>query len=151
MIYELIDIDIPQLASSGIEFGDWCFKSTYSLQSSSNPSPLFSSFDATELEQYLYFGDKYPSNNSHVVKNRSQYDSIPTNVEDIWIQLFDTTDISNISFNGFHSLKRLVIGNNLFWRVNSLNMTTIPFLESIEFGKRCFYSASSLSLIGLID
>ena len=112
---------------------------------------LFLSFDATGLEQYIYFGNKKLSNTSHVVMNRSQYDSIPTDVEDLWIQLFDTTNITSVSFNDYRSLKRLVIGNNLFWRVNSLNMTTIPFLESIEFGKRCFYSASSLSLIGLID
>ena len=151
MICKLTDIDIPLLTFNGIEFHDVHFRDIISVQSSSNLSPLSSLFDANGLEQYLYFGDKKPSITSHVVKNRSQYDSIPTDVEDLWIQFFDTTDISNISFNGFHSLKRLVIGNNLFWRVNSLNMTTIPFLQSIEFGMSCFYCASSFSLIGLID
>ena len=53
MICELIDIDIPQLSSNGIEFANDCFEYTYSIQSSSNPSYLPSSFDATALESAI--------------------------------------------------------------------------------------------------
>ena len=53
MICELIEIDIPQLSSDGIGFGDDCFYWTYSLQSSSNPSSLPSSFDAAALESVI--------------------------------------------------------------------------------------------------
>ena len=151
MICELIEIDIPQLSSDGIEFGSWSFYCTYSLQSSSNPSSLPSPFDATGLEQYLYFGNKSPSNTSHVVKNRSQLDSIPTDVEDLWIQLFDTTDITNVSFNEFQSLKRLVIGTNLFWRVTSLSVSSLPSLQSIEIGNYCFGSVRLFELDGLSE
>ena len=155
MICELIDIDIPQLSSDGIEFkkGFWGdhFKCIYFIQSSSNPSSLSSSFDATALEQYFSFGDKKPSDTSYVVKNRSQYDSMPTNVEDIWIQLFDTTDITNVSFNRFQSLRRLVIGNNLFWHATNFDMSNLPSLQSIEIGYHCFYYTRSFSLTGLID
>ena len=50
MIWLLIEIDIPRLSSDGIEFGDYCFVYTYSIQSSSTLSLISSSFDATDLE-----------------------------------------------------------------------------------------------------
>ena len=44
------NVDIPELSSFGIRFGEDCFKYTYSLQSSSTHSPLFLSLDADALE-----------------------------------------------------------------------------------------------------
>ena len=51
-IWCLIDVDIPQLTSDGIDFGA-CFYMTYSLQSSSTHPSISSSFDASTLESYI--------------------------------------------------------------------------------------------------
>ena len=52
-MWYLIDVDIPQLSSDGIYFGDYCFRYTYSLQSSSIHSPISSLFDAAALESAI--------------------------------------------------------------------------------------------------
>ena len=58
---EFINIDIPQLSSDGTVFDEdtSCFYYTYSLQSSSNPSPLSSPFDATALESAIRSKSKF--------------------------------------------------------------------------------------------
>ena len=58
MICELMDVDIPQLQPDGIVFTKYdCvddkFDYTYFIQSSSNPSPFPSSFDADGLESFF--------------------------------------------------------------------------------------------------
>ena len=58
-IWRLIDVDIPQLSSYGINFGDYCFGYTYSLQSSSTHSPISSSFDAAALESYIKIRSRF--------------------------------------------------------------------------------------------
>ena len=50
---QLIDVDIPQLTSDDIDFGDDCFQYTYTLQSSSTHTPISSSFDAAALESAI--------------------------------------------------------------------------------------------------
>ena len=147
----MIDLDIPQLSSGGIYFGDYCFCFTYSLKSSSNYSLISSSFDATGLENYISFGNKTPSSTSLVVRNRIMLESIPLNVEDLWIGRFDTSDVSEFTQNRFQSLKTLVIGNGLFWSVNRLELNNLPSLQSIGLGEWCFQYAPSFSLTGLID
>ena len=147
----MIDVDIPQLSSRGIYFGIDCFKYTYSLQSSSTHSPISSSFDATGIENYLSFRTMEPSSASTVVRNRTELNSIPLNVEDLWIGRFDTSDVSEFSPNRFQTLKTLVIGNCLFWSVNRLELNNLPSLQSIDLGDRCFKYAPSFSLTGLID
>ena len=147
----LIDLDIPRLSSSGIKFGDWCFQYTYSIQSSSTHSPISSSFDATGIENYLSFGTMEPSSASTVVRNRTELNSIPLNVEDLWIGRFDTSDVSEFSPNRFQTLKTLVIGNRTLWSVNRLELNNLPSLQSIQIGEWCFYWAPSFSLTGLID
>ena len=150
-IWCLIDVDIPQLTSDGIKFGVYCFDFTYSLQSSSIHSPLSSSFDATGLENYLNYGTMEPSSASTVVRNRTELNSIPLNVEDLWIGRFDTSDVSEFSPNRFQTLKTLVIGNCLFWSVNRLELNNLPSLQSIEMGEDSFYWTPLFSLTGLID
>ena len=150
-MWYLIDVDIPQLSSSGIYFKSLCFRYTYSLQSSSTHSPIFSSFDATGIENYISFGTMEPSSASTVVRNRTELNSIPLNVEDLWIGRFDTSDVSEFSPNRFQSLKTLVIGNGLFWSVNRLELNNLPSLQSIEIGDWCFNRAPSFSLTGFID
>ena len=147
----MIDLDIPQLTSDDIDFGDDCFQYTYSLQSSSTHTPISSSFDATGIENYISFGTMEPSSASTVVRNRTELNSIPLNVEDLWIGRFDTSDVSEFSQNRFQSLKTLVIGNGLFWSVNRLELNNLPSLQSIDIGEYCFFLAPSFSLTGLID
>ena len=151
MIWCLIDVDIPQLSSNGIDFGDYCFYYTYSLQSSSTRSPISSLFDASGLANYIHYGKQAPSPTSLVVKNRTEYNSIPLDVEDLWISRFDTSDVTVFSSSRFQSLKTLVIGNCLFWSVTSFELSNLPSLQSIDLGEWCFRYAPSFSLTGLID
>ena len=151
MIWRLIDVDIPQLTSSGIDFDTDCFRFTYSLQSSSTHSLISSSFDAAGLENYINFGKQEPTVSSTVIRNRTEFNSIPLDVEDLWISRFDTSDVSEFSPSRFQSLKTLVIGNGLFWSVNRLELNNLTFLQSIEMGGACFCYAPSFSLTSVID
>ena len=143
-----IDVDIPQLSSDGIYFGWDCFLFTYSLQSTSTHSPISSSFDATGLENYLNYGTMKPSSVSTVVRNLTELNSIPLDVEDLWIRRFDTSDVSEFSPNRLQSLKTLVIGNGLFWSVNRLELNNLTSLQILYIGNGCFYYAPSFSLTG---
>ena len=150
MIRCLIDVDTPQLSSGGIQFGDECFLFTYSLQSSSIHSPISSSFDASALANYINYGKQTPSPTSDVVKNRTQLNSVPLDVKDLWISLFDSSDVSEFSPSRFQSLKTLVIGNGVFWSVRTLELS-IPSLQSVYIGNGCCFLTPSFSLTGLID
>ena len=145
----MIDVDIPQLSSSGIFFGYECFRYTYSLQSSSTHSPIFSSFDATGLENYINYGTMEPSSASTVVRNRTELNSIPLNVEDLWIGRFDTSDVSEFLPSRFQSLKTLVIGNGLFWSVNILELNNLSSLQMLYIGNGCFKNVRVFELDGL--
>ena len=147
----MIDVDIPQLSSDGIKFGNYCFDFTYSLQSSSTHYPISSSFDATGLENYLNYGKQEPTVSSTVIRNRTEFNSIPLDVEDLWISRFDASDMYEFSPSRFQSLKTLVIGNGLFWSVNRLELNNLPSLQSIDIGDWCFCYAPLFSLAGLID
>ena len=134
----MIELDIPQLSSDGIEFGDLCFLWTYSLQSSSIHSLISSSFDAIGLENYISFGDKTPSSTSYVVRNRTELDSIPLDVEDLWIGRFDTTGLTEFSFSAFQLLKSLTISRYMFMEVTSFELSNLPQLQSIKLGGDAF-------------
>ena len=145
----MIDVDIPQLTSDGIQ--SLSFYYTYSLQSSSTHSSISLSFDATGLENYINFGKLEPSPTSTVIRNRTEFNSIPLDVEDLWIGRFDTSDVSEFTPNRFKSLKTLVIGNGTFWSVNRLELNNLTCLEMLYIGMDCFWYVSSFSLTGLID
>ena len=134
----MIDVDIPQLSSDGIEFRWYGFQYTYSLQSSSTHSPISSSFDASALENYISFGTMKPSASSTVVRNRKELKSIPLDVEDLWIGRFDTSDVSEFSPNRFQSLKTLVIGNGCFGNVRVFELDGLGELESVVIGQKSF-------------
>ena len=151
MIWYLIDVDIPQLSSDGIQFDDYCFKYTYSLKSSSTHSLISSSFDASTLENFISYDNQAPSPTSYVVKNQTELNSIPLDVEDFWISRVDTSEVSEFSPIKSQSLIILVIGNSLYWSVTKLELSGFPSLQSIVIGKWCFYNAPSFSLTGLID
>ena len=72
-------------------------------------------------------------------------------VEDLWIGRFDTTGLTEYSFNAFQSIQSLVIGNGVFWGVTSFELGSLPSLQTIDIGMRCFLWALSFSLTGLID
>ena len=149
-IWCLFDVDIPRLSSDGIHLGG-CFVYIYSLQSSSIHSLIPSSFDAAGLENYINFGKQEPTVSSTVVRNRTELNSIPLDVEDLWIGRFDASDMYEFLPSRFQSLKTLVIGNGLFWSVNRLELNNLPSLQSIDIGDWCFNRAPSFSLTGLID
>ena len=134
----MIDLDIPQLSSNGIDFDVGCFDYTYSLQSSSTHSPISSSLDAAVLENCISFGNKTPSSTSHVVRNRIMLESIPLDVEDLWIGCFDTSGLTEFSFNRFLSLKSLVLGSNTLWNVTQFELNGLPQLQSVKLGSLAF-------------
>ena len=140
----MIDVDIPQLSSNGIDFGDDCFDYTYSLQSSSTHSPISSSFDAAALENYISFGKKKPSSTSHVVSSIMMLNSIPLYVENLWIGCFDTSGLTEFSFNRFLSLKSLVLGSNTFWNVTQFELNGLPQLQSVKLGYYAFDRVHSI-------
>ena len=151
LIWLLSHVDIPRLSSDGIHFGDCCFSSISSYQFSSTYSRSLSSFDASGLKQYITFGDKTPSSTTVIVKNRAEQDSIPSTVEDLWIGRFDTTEVTDMSFNAFQSLRSLVFGNSVLWKGTKLELYNLRSLQSIDIDEYCFYYASSFSLISFTD
>ena len=148
-IWCLVDVDIPQLSSDGIYIGGYCFRYTYFLQSSSTHSSISSSMDAAGLENYISFGTMEPSSASTVVRKRTELNSIPLNVEDLWISRFDTSDVSGFSPSRFQSLNTLVIGNGLFWSVNILELNNLTSLQSLYIGNGCFGKVRVFELNGL--
>ena len=151
MIWRLIDVDIPQLTSSGIDFDTDCFRFTYSLQSTSTHTPISSSFDAAGLDNYINFGKQEPTVSSTVIRNRTEFNSIPLDVEDLWIGRFDTSDVSEFLPSRFQSPKTLVIGDRQFWSVNRLELKNQNSLQILYIGAYCFYWTPLFSLTGLID
>jgi len=53
VIWPLIDVDIPQLSSYGIQFDRNCFRRINSLKSKSIHCPISLLFDATTLESHI--------------------------------------------------------------------------------------------------
>ena len=90
-----------------------------------------------------------PSSASTVVRNRTELNSIPLDVEDLWISRFDTSDVSEFSSSRFQSLKTLVIGNGLFWSVNRLELNNLTSLQILYIGNGCFENVRMFELNGL--
>lgn len=146
----LIDVDVPQLSLSGIQLDVNFFQWTHSVQASSTHSSLASSFDAHGLEYFISFGNKIPSSTSYVVRNLEELNAIPSDVEDLWIGRFNTSGITEFSFDRFQSLRSLVIGNNIFWTATGLELSSLPSLQSIDIGVKSFFWSPSFSLTGLV-
>ena len=147
----MIDVDIPQLSSNGINFGNFCFYYTYSLKSSSTHTPISSSFDAAGLENYINFGKQEPTVSSTVIRNRTEFNSIPLDVEDLWIGRFDTSDVSEFLPSRFQSPKTLVIGDRQFWSVNRLELKNQNSLQILYIGNGCFGKVRVFELDGLSE
>ena len=110
----LIDVDIPQLTSDGIYFGDWCFLLTYSLQSSSTHSLISSSFDATALTAYIMNSQYVPFEISELTKSSKEL-IIPNNY-------FNANDIISFKIANKENLKSIVIGDNCFGKVRAFEL-----------------------------
>lgn len=146
----MMNVDIPQLSLNGIQLEKDSFFWTRSVQASRIRSILFSSFDASGFEQYICFSSQIPSGVSSVIKNQTELDSLSVDAVDLWIQLFDTTGLTSVSFNQFQSLRSLVIGNNLFWSVSAFHCCNLPSLQTLHIGRRCFSHTASFSLTGVV-
>ena len=140
----MIELDIPQLSSSGIQFKEAYFMHTYSIQSSSTHSLILSSFDASSLENYISFGDKTPSSTCCVVKNRALWNSIPLDVEDLWIGRFDASGITRFSFTAFQSLQSLVISSSVLWKVTCFELRSLHQLQSVRLGEYTLHRVHSV-------
>ena len=77
--------------------------------------------------------------------------SIPLYVENLWIGCFDTSGLTEFSFNRFLSLKSLVLGSNTLWYVTQFELNDLPSLQSIDIGKYGFRYAPLFSLTSVID
>ena len=94
---------------------------------------------------------KKPSSTSHVVSSIMMLNSIPLYVENLWIGCFDTSGLTEFSFNRFLSLKSLVLGSNTLWYVTQFELNGLPSLQSIDIGKYGCRYAPSFSLTSVID
>ena len=95
--------------------------------------------------------EKKPSSTSHVVSSIMMLNSIPLYVENLWIGCFDTSGLTEFSFNRFLSLKSLVLGSNTLWYVTQFELNGLPSLQSIDIGKYGCRYAPSFSLTSLIN
>ena len=177
MIWLLIELDIPQLSSDGIQ--KLSFGCTYSLQSSSIHSLISSSFDGKTVDnntESIVIPDKslnkpesiiLPSflhSLKHIVIGDNCFEGV---------RLFELDGLSELeiiiigkkSFRIIGSertdgtcrivncakLKSIQIGEWSFDDYHSVELNNLPSLQSIDIGERCFYRAPSFSLTGLID
>ena len=85
------------------------------------------------------------------MKNRTELDSVPRKVKDIWIGRFDTSGITEYSFNAFHSLRSLVIGSGIFWEATRFELRSLPSLQSVIIGDWSFNNTPLFSLTSLLD
>ena len=103
------------------------------------------------LEVSLSFGEETPCLLEPVVNSRTELESVPLDVESLWIGRFDTSGITDYSFNGFQLLKTLVIGNGIFWEGTRFELNNLPSLLVVVIGHCSFSNAPTLSLTGFID
>ena len=82
--------------------------------------------------------EKKPSSTSHVVSSIMMLNSIPLYVENLWIGCFDTSGLTEFSFNRFLSLKSLVLGSNTLWNVTQFELNGLPQLQSVKLGSLAF-------------
>ena len=126
----MIELDVPQLTSNGIQFSSWCFQYTYSLQSSSTHSLISSSLDAPTLESFI---------------RNSSY--IQIEAADITLQGLTEWVVRNGQYNNYNdslcisgnsNLKRIVIGDGCFKCVRLFELDGLNELESVVIGEWSF-------------
>ena len=145
----MTDIDNPHLTSGGTHFGDNSFDFPFLPVLKYAFSSLLTVLMPLVWRTICVSEIRHLLQTSHVVKSRTELDTLPLDMEDLWIGRFDTTGITEYSFSAFQSLRSLVIGNSIFWEVTSFELSNLPSLQSIDIG-RSFRYALSFSLTGLI-
>ena len=119
------EIDLPLLQS--VKLGGGAFQRTRSFAMSN-----LNSLQSIEFGQYCFGGDYYGSGGA------SSFTLIGIVERMKW----------EIDLPLLQSVK---LGYEAFWRTRSFAMSNLTSLQSIEFGQYCFRSASSFSLIGIIE
>lgn len=128
----MIEIDIPQLASSGIQLDENCFKNTIIVNSSSTYDSLSLPFDSSALEAVINLN----SVNIKIDKTKV----IPPDTAD-WIVgdgLYNKPFIQSWSIQNNTKLKHIVIGDKCFGGIQPLELSGLSELKSIVVGKYCF-------------
>ena len=132
VIWLLIELDIPQLSSSGIQFGSNCFHYVYSLQHSSEYQHFSSSLDATSLAIAIMMTSKYTSLDLETLIQLNPSNlTIPNNA-------FNRNSISALVISNVTSIRRIEIGDNSFNRVREFELNGLSELESVVIGKESF-------------
>ena len=124
----MIDVDIPRLSFSGIQFGDWCFDYTYSLQFSSTNSPISLSFDAAALPAHIV------SINDHITINTSTLLENPNEL----IILFGYNNITSFNISNNETLKSIWIGKSCFGKVRVFDLDGLSELENVVVERESF-------------
>ncbi|KAK8793282.1 hypothetical protein WA588_006249, partial [Blastocystis sp. NMH] len=107
---------VPSLACSSIQ--SLSFYYAYSLQTT----------NANGLLDFISFRQQVPSS-SDVIRNQTELNIIPSDVEDLWIANFDIAKQKNLILNQQQSMKNLTIGINA---LNGISVLELNGLEALE-------------------
>ena len=129
-------VDVPSLLYSSIQSLNFYY--AYSLHSSSLYSSFFLIIDANGLQDYISFGQQVPSSGI-VIRNQTELNRIPSDVEDLWIANFEIAKQKNLIMKQQHSMKKLTIG------INALNGITVMELNGLEALERVIVMRGGLS------
>ena len=132
-------VDIPSLQYSGIK--SLSFYYAYSLQSSSLYSSFFLIIDANGLQDYISFGQQVPSS-SVVIRNQTELNRIPSDVEDLWIANFEIAKQKNLILNQQQSMKNLTIGINALNGISVLELNGLAALQRVVIMRGGMYGGS---------
>ena len=132
MICLLIEVDIPQLSYSGIQFGYKSFQYTYSLQSSSTHSLFSSSLDAPGLELFIMSNSSYsPLDPSRLLIDNATVLNTPSDC-------LNGSNITSLSISNNGDLRRIVIENDSFGCARLFELDGLSELESVIIQKKGF-------------
>ena len=156
VIWLLIEVDIPQLSSSGIQFVTEYYRSftyIYSLQSSSIHSFILSSFDALALDMYIMSKSSYTAFDLSRLVIASNTDLVIPN------DYFDRVGVTSFNISDNMILRRIEIGNNTFRTVRVFELTSkiqtldwytdLPLLQSVKLGNETFRNTKSFVMSNL--
>ncbi|KAK8823028.1 hypothetical protein WA538_002181, partial [Blastocystis sp. DL] len=110
--------NIPSLPYSSIQ--SLSFYYAYSLQIS----------NANGLQDYISFGQQVPLS-CDVIRNQTELNRIPSDVEDMWIADFMVAKQKNLILNQQQSMKNLTIGINALNGVSVLELNGLEALERV--------------------
>ena len=126
------------MSSDGIQFGGYCFKYTYSVQSTSSFSDSLSSLDALSLEYFFSFRKAIPSPSSTVIRKNAELKSLSTDAEDVWIENYAIKGLTSLVFNGQRAMRNLTIGVYALNGVTLFELSDLEMLERVVIMKRAF-------------